>query len=384
VISGIYKVCFHITGHQIFAVLCYGFHEFLICLAPKKINKVAKSQLDNGFCLCQTWPNHWHIDCIVWAIMRVNVALEDMVYRQTTLRRAVRIEGVGLHSGRQVKMILGPAACDSGVSFERSDLSRRPVVSVCPENIRSSRLCTVVDSGDAQVSTVEHLLSALSGLGIDNAHVVLNGDELPILDGSAGPFVDLIQQAGSCEQDEMRSFLKIKTPVAVRDGDRVIKIAPSKSLSVSCSLDFDHPLISKQHHYFVPYNGTFLHEVAPARTFGFYKDAKALRMAGLARGASLDNTIVVGKYSVMNPDGLRYSDEFVRHKVLDILGDLALLGHPLLGKVRAYKSGHQLHHKLIQKLVTTPDCIALVQPTPHGKMMELPFEPLSLPGLQSA
>jgi len=307
------------------------------------------------------------------------------VSRQKTFHCTVSVRGIGLHSGRRVEMSLGPAPADAGITFERVDLPGRPELAARPKNVFSSRLCTVLGADGIRISTVEHLLAALYGLGVDNARVLLDAEELPILDGSARPFVRLAREAGIRELRQRRTFLRIKKARDVADGDRTFRVAPARSLSVECALDFDHPLVSGQQHRFVPRNGNFEHEIAPARTFGFLKDVGALKEAGLARGGSLDNAVVIDQFSILNPGGLRFPDEFVRHKVLDILGDLALLGCPLLGKVQAHKSGHGLHHRLIRKLTETPGCCQRVQMGPDGQAVEITLDPpLAVPGLQSA
>ncbi len=282
-------------------------------------------------------------------------------------------------------MSLGPAPANAGITFERADLPGRPVVATSPQAVSSSRLCTVLGHNGARVSTVEHLLAALYGLGVDNAQVVLDAEELPILDGSALPFVAIAREAGLRDLGERRTFLRVKSRVMVSEGDRSIRMSPARCLSVDCSVDFDHPLVSDQRRSIELVNGNFEQEIAPARTFGFLKDVAALKRAGLAQGGSLDNAVVIDRFSILNPDGLRFPDEFVRHKVLDILGDLALLGRPLLGRIQARKAGHRLHHMLIRKLLETPGACERVQLGPDGEAIELPVEaPLPMPGLQSA
>ncbi len=307
------------------------------------------------------------------------------VSRQKTIRRPVTLQGIGLHSGQRVEMTLRPAPANTGVRFERIDLADRPRLQASPQNVHSSRLCTVLGRDGARVSTVEHLLSALAGLGIDNLRAELDAEELPILDGSALPFVHAVNEAGVQELDELRTFVRVKRSVSVVDGERSIRIAPGRRLTIDCRVDFDHPLVSDQQRRFVARNGNFEHEIAPARTFGFLKDVGRLKRAGLAQGGSLDNAVVIDRFSILNPGGLRFADEFVRHKVLDILGDLALLGFPMLGRIRSHKSGHALHHRLIQKIVSDPACLQRIQLGPDGEAIELPLElPLPEPGLQSA
>lgn len=309
----------------------------------------------------------------------------DNVARQKTLRRQVTVRGIGLHSGQRVEMTLGPAPADSGIQFERCDLAGRPSVLAESESVASSRLCTVLGTKGTQVATVEHVLGALYGLGVDNARVVLDAEEVPILDGSALPFVDIAREAGVRMQDARRTFLRIKKPISVTDGDRSIRVQAARSLSVDCTVDFDHPLVTDQQHRFEARNGNFEHDIAPARTFGFLKDVGALKKAGYAKGGSLDNAVVIDRFSILNPGGLRFPDEFVRHKVLDILGDLALLGSRLIGRVQAHKSGHMLHHQLVHKILTSPTCVQRVQLGPDGEAIELSVDAaLPVPGLQSA
>lgn len=317
--------------------------------------------------------------------MSIDLHEQADVSRQITIKRPVTLQGIGLHSGQRVEMTLLPAPANTGIRFERIDLAERPRLQASPQNVHSSRLCTVLGRNGARVSTVEHLLSALAGLGVDNLRVELDAEELPILDGSALPFVRAIQQAGIQDLAERRTFMRVRRGVSVVDGERSIRIAPARRLTIDCRVDFDHPLVSDQQRRFVARNGNFEHEIAPARTFGFLKDVDRLKRAGLARGGSLENAVVIDRFSILNPGGLRFADEFVRHKVLDILGDLALLGCPMLGRIQAHKSGHALHHKLIQKISADPTCLQRLQLGPDGEAVELPLDvSLPEPGLQSA
>lgn len=302
--------------------------------------------------------------------------------QQTTLAGTVRLTGIGLHSGRPVAMELRPAAADTGVRFERSDLPGGPELVARPASIHSARLCTVLGRNGTRVATVEHLLGALYALGVDNLRVVIDAGELPILDGSAEPFAEAVRRTGQQRLAARRTFLRVKHAVAVRDGDRFIRVGPARRLSIDCSVDFDHPLVSAQRHRCRVSAAAFERDIAPARTFGFLADVERLQRAGLALGGSLDNAVVIDRFAVLNPGGLRFPDECVRHKLLDILGDLALLGHPLLGRVSAHKSGHDLHHRLIRTLAAQADCLEAVQLEPEALPDESPA--VAEPGLQSA
>lgn len=305
---------------------------------------------------------------------------------QHTLARWVTVTGNGLHSGRRVELSIGPAQADTGIVFERRDLPGRPSVEALPENIVDSVSCTALEKSGARVSTVEHLLAAFRGLGVDNAHVILDGEEVPILDGSASPFVRLLKEAGLRPLDAYRSFWRVRRPVVVQEGDRSIRVLPARRFSIDCTLDFDHPLVSDQRFRFSDSREAFEREIAPARTFGFLKDVKALRQSGLALGGSLSNSVVVASFSILNREGLRFPDEFARHKVLDILGDLALLGSALAARVVAVKSGHRLHCSLIRRLAGDPSCCTRVQLLPGDREAELPFETAAfgVRGLQGA
>jgi UDP-3-O-[3-hydroxymyristoyl] N-acetylglucosamine deacetylase len=303
---------------------------------------------------------------------------------QRTLGNWVRVQGLGLHSGKRVELSLGPAAADSGVVFVRSDLPGSPQICARPRGVADSMLCTILEENGVRVSTVEHLLAALAGLGVDNATVMVNAEELPVLDGSALPFVRLIQQAGVRLLGSCRTWLRVVKPVSVSEGDRSVQLLPARRLSVDCTVDFDHPLVIDQKMRYLHEPQTFEQEVAPARTFGFLKDVGEMRRRGLAQGGSLDNAVVVDSFSVLNPGGLRFQDEFVRHKILDLIGDLALLGAPLAARVVAHKSGHRLHHRLVQALLDQPGAVEWVQLSEGRVQEELPvdFSSLRVPGLQ--
>ncbi len=273
--------------------------------------------------------------------------------RQRTLKNVIRATGVGLHTGKKVYLTLRPAAPDSGIIFRRVDLRDPIEIKAAPENVGDTRLSTTLVKGDVRISTVEHLLSALAGLGIDNAYVDLSAPEVPIMDGSAGPFVFLVQSAGIEEQNAPKRFIRIKQPVEVREDDKWARFEPFDGFKVGFSIEFDHPVFhSHQQRAEVDFSTTsFVREVSRARTFGFMRDIELLRERQLALGGSLDNAIVVDDYRILNEDGLRYEDEFVKHKILDAIGDLYLLGHSLIGAFSGHKSGHALNNKLLRVLL---------------------------------
>lgn len=277
--------------------------------------------------------------------------------KQRTLRNTIRATGIGLHTGEKVYLTLKPAPVDTGVIFRRTDLSPAVEIKALAENVGDTMLSTTLVNGDVRVSTVEHLLSAMAGLGIDNAYVELSSSEVPIMDGSAGPFVFLIQSAGIEEQDAAKKFIRIKKPVTVKDGDKVASFLPFDGFKVSFTIDFDHPVFKdRTGHAELDFSSTsFVKEVSRARTFGFMHEIEYLRSQGLAQGGSVDNAIVVDEYRILNEDGLRYEDEFVKHKVLDAIGDLYLLGTSLVGEFRAHKSGHGLNNASLRKLIKETD-----------------------------
>lgn len=282
--------------------------------------------------------------------------------KQRTLKNEIRATGVGLHTGQKVLLTLKPAAIDTGIMFRRVDLD--PVVEIVAkaENVGDTTLSTSLVKGDVKVSTVEHLLSALAGLGIDNVVVEVNASEVPIMDGSAGPFVFLIQSAGIIEQNAAKKFIRIKKPVMVKDGDKEASFLPFEGFKVTFSIDFDHPVFRDRNSMAeVDFSSTsFVKEVSRARTFGFMHEFEYLRSKGLAKGASVDNAIAVDDYRILNEDGLRYQDEFVKHKVLDAIGDLYLLGNSLIGEFKAHKSGHALNNKSLRELISRKDAWEVV------------------------
>ena len=273
--------------------------------------------------------------------------------RQRTLKNIIRATGVGLHTGKKVYLTLRPAPEDTGIIFTRTDLDVEVEVPARPENVSDTRLSTTLEREGIKISTVEHLMSAFAGMGIDNAYVELSAPEVPIMDGSAGPFVFLLQSAGILEQKKLKQFIRIKKPCIVQEDDKWVKFEPFNGFKVSFAIDFDHPILQNSTQTAsVDFSTTsFVKEVSRARTFGFMDDLEALRNAGLAQGGSFDNAIVMDSFHILNDDGLRYEDEFVKHKVLDAIGDLYLLGHPLIGEFSAHKSGHALNNRLLRQLI---------------------------------
>jgi UDP-3-O-[3-hydroxymyristoyl] N-acetylglucosamine deacetylase len=273
--------------------------------------------------------------------------------KQRTLKNVIRATGVGLHSGEKVYMTLRPAAVDTGIVFRRVDFAEPVEIKATAHNVGDTLLSTTLVQGDVRVSTVEHLLSAMAGLGIDNAYIDLSAAEVPIMDGSAGPFVFLLQSAGIEEQSKAKRFVRIKKTVTLKDGDRWARFEPFDGFKVGFSIDFNHPAFNKAtSRAEIDFSTTsFVKEVSRARTFGFMKDIEMLRERNLALGGSMDNAIVLDDYRVLNEDGLRYEDEFVKHKILDAIGDLYLLGHSLVGAFYGYKSGHQLNNQLLRTLM---------------------------------
>ena len=273
--------------------------------------------------------------------------------RQRTLKNVIRATGVGLHTGEKVYLTLRPAPVDAGIIFRRVDLEPPVEIRASTDNVGDTRLSTTLVQDGARVSTVEHLLSALAGLGIDNAYVDLSAPEVPIMDGSAGPFVFLAQSAGVQEQPAAKRFIRIKRPIQVADGDKWARFEPFEGFKVTFTIDFNHPVFKdREQTASVDFSTTsFVKEVSRARTFGFMREVEQLREANLALGGSLDNAVVVDDYRVLNEDGLRYENEFVKHKVLDAIGDLFLLGHSLIGAFSGYKSGHALNNRLLKALL---------------------------------
>jgi len=276
--------------------------------------------------------------------------------RQRTLKNIIRASGVGLHTGEKIHLTLRPAKANSDIIFIRSDIENSPKIKACIDNVGDTQLSTTLEKNGVKVSTVEHLLSAIAGLGIDNLYVELSGPEVPIMDGSAGPFVFLLQSAGIQEQDFAKKFIRIKKHVRVTDQDRWAEFQPYDGFKVAFTIDFDHPVFQAgpQSAEIDFSSTTFVKEVSRSRTFGFLRDFEYLRAQNLALGGSLDNAIAVDDQKILNEDGLRYEDEFVKHKILDAIGDLYLLGHSLIGSFKGYKSGHQLNNILLITLLSDP------------------------------
>ncbi len=273
--------------------------------------------------------------------------------RQRTIKNVIRATGVGLHSGEKVFLTLRPAAPDTGIVFRRVDLD--PVVEIPADGhlVTETTLCTGLTRGAAKVQTVEHLMSALAGLGVDNLYIELSAAEVPIMDGSSGPFVFLLQSAGVVEQDAPKRFIRVLAPVEVREGDKIARFEPYDGFKLDFTIAFDHPAIPlAQSRAEVEFSTeAYIREVSRARTFGFMRDLEYMRERNLGLGGSMDNAIVLDEFRVLNDDGLRYANEFVRHKILDAVGDLYLAGHPILGLFKGYKSGHALNNKLVRALL---------------------------------
>jgi UDP-3-O-[3-hydroxymyristoyl] N-acetylglucosamine deacetylase len=278
--------------------------------------------------------------------------------KQRTLKSSIRSTGVGLHTGEKVAMTLRPAQPNTGIVFRRIDLPRPVDIRALATNVSDARLCSTLEENGARVATVEHLMSAFAGLGIDNAYVDLAGSEVPIMDGSAGPFVFLIQSAGIEEQSAPKRFIRMRKALQVGDAAKWAKLEPYEGYRLSFSIDFEHPVLERSSQTaIVDFAETsYVKEVARARTFGFMQDVEMLRSDGLALGGSLENAIVMDEYRVLNSDGLRYDDEFVKHKVLDAIGDLYLIGHPIVGAFSAHKSGHALNNQLVRQVLNQRDC----------------------------
>jgi len=277
--------------------------------------------------------------------------------KQRTLKNVIRATGVGLHSGEKVYLTLRPAGVNAGIVFRRVDFDEAVVIPAKAENVGDTQLSTTLIQGGVRVSTVEHLLSAIAGLGIDNIFIDLSAAEVPIMDGSAGPFVFLLQSAGIEEQNAAKRYIRIKKEVRVDDGDKWASFVPFEGFKVGFSIEFDHPVFkSRIQEATIDFSSTsFVKEISRARTFGFMKDIEMLRQRNLALGGSMDNAIVVDDFRVLNEDGLRYEDEFVKHKILDAIGDLYLLGHSLIGEFHGHKSGHELNNRLLRELLVQKD-----------------------------
>ena len=282
--------------------------------------------------------------------------------RQRTLRNSIKATGVGLHTGEKVLLTLSPAPVDTGIVFRRTDLNPVAEIPARADLVGETTLSTCLIHNDARVSTIEHLLSAMAGLGVDNAYVDVTAPEIPIMDGSAAPFVFLLQSAGLVEQHAAKKFIRVKREVTVTDGDKSATFLPLEGFKISFGIDFDHPVFRHRAATTeIDFSTTsFVREISRARTFGFVEEIEYLRSKGLARGGSMDNAIVIDDYKVLNNDGLRYEDEFVKHKVLDAIGDLYLLGYSLIGEYQAFKSGHALNNQALRTLISQKDAWEMV------------------------
>ncbi len=282
--------------------------------------------------------------------------------KQRTLKNAIKATGVGLHTGEKIYLTMRPAPVNTGVIFVRTDLDPQVEIPATAHNVGETTLSTALVKDGVRVSTIEHLMSAMSGLGIDNAYIDVSAGEVPIMDGSAGPFVFLIQSAGIEEQDAPKQFIRILKPMKLQDGDKSVSLEPFDGFKVSYTLLYDHPVYRRYtKSATIDFSSTsFVKEVSRARTFGFMHEFEELRNRNLALGASMDNAIAVGDYKVLNEDGLRYEDEFVKHKILDSIGDLYLLGHSLIGEFKGHKSGHALNNALLRAMDKHPDAWELV------------------------
>ncbi len=279
-----------------------------------------------------------------------------MDLRQRTLADEMRCTGIGLHTGRKVNLTVRPSPPDTGITFERVDISPNSIVKATFDNVIATNMATTIGFNGYSVSTVEHIMAAFFGLGIDNALVQIDGEEVPIMDGSSAPFVSLLRDAGVTEQSSNKRFVVVREPVKIEDGNRSVEVYPANELKITYKIDFDHPLIKDQAYHFSFSQSGFIDEISSARTFGFLKDVDMLHSNGLAQGGSLDNAIVVDDFEVLNEDGLRYKDEFVRHKILDFVGDLAILGYIPIGHFVVERSGHFLNQQLLKKFMALETC----------------------------
>ena len=305
--------------------------------------------------------------------------------KQRTIKNTIKATGIGLHTGKKISLTLVPGLPNSGIVFRRVDLDPVIEIKACPENVGNTVLSTTLSDKGSQVSTVEHLMSAIAGLGIDNLNINIDAPEVPIMDGSAGPFVFLLQSAGIVEQNHAKKFIKIKKALTVKDdkNDKWVKLSPFKGFKVSFTIDFDHPVFkTKTHNSVLDFSSvSYVKEVSRARTFGFMRDVEALRSKNLVLGGSLDNAVVVDDHRILNEEGLRYEDEFVKHKILDAVGDLYLLGHSLIGAFEGYKSGHDLNNRILNELM---DNVSAWEEVSYESFEDLPvnfvktYSPLSI------
>ncbi len=283
----------------------------------------------------------------------MKLVLNNPMVKQRTLKSSVTVTGVGLHSGEKVTLTLRPGAVNSGIVFRRVDVKPVCEMQARADLVYDTRLSTCMEYNGVRVATIEHLMSAFAGLGIDNACVEMNGSEVPIMDGSAGTFIFLLQSAGIAEQSAAKKFIRIKKTVEVKQGDKWVRFEPYNGYKLTFTINFSHPVFAdtKQHVTIELDENSYIRDISRARTFGFMQDVENMRAQGLALGGSLDNAIVMDDYRVLNADGLRFEDEFVKHKVLDAIGDLYLLGHPVIGAFSGFKSGHALNNALLRELL---------------------------------
>jgi len=285
-----------------------------------------------------------------------------MIY-QRTVKEMVKTIGVGLHSGNKVTLVVKPAAVNTGIVLVRTDLSPAVEIPAVADQVRETTMCTALVNDDGvRISTIEHLFAALAGLGIDNAIIEVDAPEIPIMDGSASPFVFLLQSVGITEQAAPKKYIKITKPIRVEDGDKWAELKPFKGFRVDFTIDFEHPEIARsQQHMVMDFSSSaFVKDISRARTFGFMRDIEYLRANNLALGGSMENAVVLDEYKVLNPDGLRYEDEFVKHKILDAFGDLYVAGHALVGEFKAYKTGHALNNQLVRAMLAQQDAWEIV------------------------
>ncbi|MCK4785141.1 MAG: UDP-3-O-acyl-N-acetylglucosamine deacetylase [Desulfobacteraceae bacterium] len=279
-----------------------------------------------------------------------------MNIHQHTLKRSTQCTGIGLHSGKKVTLTIKPAPVNHGIRFVRTDLAHKPVISAHFRNVIDTSLATTLGADGVIVSTVEHLMATLAGFNVDNALVEMDAYEAPIMDGSAGPFSAMLKEAGIRAQSARRHYLVVREPIEMVENGKKVGLYPSDTLRVTCTIDFDHPLLKNQSYSISLDDGLFEKEISRARTFGFLHEVDYLKRNGFARGGSLENAVVVDKEGILNPEGLRFSNEFIRHKILDCIGDLSLLGMPIIGHIVAHKSGHTLNHSLLKKFIDQKSC----------------------------
>lgn len=299
--------------------------------------------------------------------------------KQKTISETICCSGVGIHSGEQVELIINPAPANHGIVFIKVDRKGETRIPAICENIKSALNASTVGVNGTRIGTVEHIMAAFSGLTVDNAEIKVYGPEIPILDGSASPFVEMIKKAGIVEVDAPKTWLVVTKPVRVEQDGRYSEIKPSPHPVINCVISYDHPLLDRQEMKVTVSPEDFENDIAPARTFGFLQDVDRLRAMGLAKGGSLENAVILDSEKVINAEGLRWRDEFVRHKVLDIVGDLALAGMPVLGEISAYKTGHGINHLLLQRLLSNPEHFDIIESRDLGLFKARHFSWESMP-----